>query len=66
MKHYLESTEKVLESVQTTTDGLNGDEAAKRLEQNGKNKLAEGKKESLIHRFSLLEGKKKVKDGIKE
>ena len=51
MKHYLESTEKVLESVQTTKDGLSGAEAAKRLEQNGKNKLAEGKKESLIHRF---------------
>ena len=51
LKHYLESTEKVLESVQTTTDGLSGDEAAKRLEQNGKNKLAEAKKESLIHRF---------------
>ena len=51
LKHYLESTEKVLESVQTTKDGLSGAEAAKRLEQNGKNKLAEGKKESLIHRF---------------
>ena len=51
LKHYLESTEKVLESVQTTTDGLSGIEAAKRLEQNGKNKLAEGKKESLISRF---------------
>ena len=51
LKHYLESTEKVLESVQTTTDGLSSEESAKRLEQNGKNKLAEGKKESLIHRF---------------
>ena len=51
LKHYLESTEKVLESVQTTKDGLSSEESAKRLEQNGKNKLAEGKKESLIHRF---------------
>ena len=51
MKHYLHSTQEVLDSVKTVEDGLSSDEAAKRLEQNGKNKLAEGKKESLLHRF---------------
>ena len=51
MKFYCEDHEKVLHELNSTHDGLSSDEAAKRLEQNGKNKLAEGKKESLIHRF---------------
>ena len=51
MKEYLRSSAEVLEEVATTTDGLSSDEAATRLEKNGKNKLAEGKKESLIVRF---------------
>ncbi len=51
MKFYEESTEKVLSNFETTAEGLSSDEAAKRLVQNGKNKLAEGKKESLIVRF---------------
>ncbi len=51
MKEYLRSSAEVLEEVGTTTDGLSTDEAAARLEKNGKNKLAEGKKESLIVKF---------------
>ena len=51
MKEYLRSSAEVLEEVSTSRDGLSSDEAAKRLEQNGKNKLVEGKKESLLHRF---------------
>ena len=51
MKEYLRSSAEVLEEVATTVDGLTADEAAARLEKNGKNKLAEGKKESLIVRF---------------
>ncbi len=51
MKHYLESTDKVLQHTASSEDGLSAAQAAERLEQNGKNKLAEGKKESLIHRF---------------
>ncbi len=51
MKHYLHSTQQVLEEVRTVEEGLSSAEASARLEQNGKNKLAEGKKESLIHRF---------------
>ena len=51
MKEYLRSSAEVLEEVATTTDGLSAEEAAARLEKNGKNKLVEGKKESLIVRF---------------
>ena len=51
MKHYLEESTAVLDEVQSGVDGLSEQEAAARLEKNGKNKLAEGKKESLLHRF---------------
>ncbi len=51
MKHYLEETNAVLAEVGTSAEGLSEGEAAARLERNGKNKLAEGKKESLITRF---------------
>ncbi len=51
MKEYLSSSVEVLESVSSSNDGLSAAEAQSRLEKNGKNKLAEGKKESLLHRF---------------
>ena len=51
MKEYLRSSAEVLDEVKSSTDGLSAAEAEKRLEQNGKNKLVEGKKESLIVRF---------------
>ncbi len=51
MKEYLSSSADVLESVGSGNDGLSAAEASQRLEKNGKNKLIEGKKESLIHRF---------------
>ena len=51
MKHYLEETDVVLAAVETTASGLAASEAADRLAKNGKNKLAEAKKESLIVRF---------------
>ena len=51
MKEYLRSSAEVLEEVSTTPDGLSSGEAAARLEKNGKNKLVEGKKESLIVKF---------------
>ena len=51
MKEYLSSSAEVLESVSSSLNGLSESEAAKRLEENGKNKLVEGKKESLIVRF---------------
>ena len=51
MKEYLKNCEDVLTEVGSTENGLTSSEAASRLEKNGKNKLAEGKKESLFHRF---------------
>lgn len=51
MKYYLESLEESFKAVDSSENGLTSDEAAKRLEQNGKNKLAEAKKESLIIKF---------------
>ena len=51
MKEYLSSSAEVLEAVSSSVDGLSTKEAEQRLEKYGKNKLKEGKKESLIHRF---------------
>ncbi|HZJ75482.1 MAG TPA: cation-translocating P-type ATPase [Clostridia bacterium] len=51
MKHYLEEIATVFEEVKSTENGLSSAEAEKRLLQNGKNKLAEGKKDSLFKRF---------------
>ena len=51
MKFYCTETADVLEEVKSGENGLSSAEAGKRLEANGKNKLVEGKKESLIRRF---------------
>ena len=51
MKFYLTDTESVIDEVGSSHEGLSESEAEKRLSENGKNKLVEGKKESLIHRF---------------
>ena len=51
MKFYCESSENVLGAMQSTRDGLSSAEAAKRLEENGKNKLAAAKGKSLFRRF---------------
>ncbi|MBR2986942.1 MAG: HAD-IC family P-type ATPase, partial [Clostridia bacterium] len=51
MKEYLSTREEVLSGVNSTETGLTSKEADARLETHGKNKLAEGKKESLIIRF---------------
>ena len=51
MKEYLQSSNEVLTSLSSSENGLTTSEAEKRLEANGKNKLAEGKKESMLHRF---------------
>jgi len=51
LKHYLEQLPAIYKELGANEGGLSESEAAKRLEQNGKNKLVEGKKESLIHRF---------------
>ena len=51
MKHYLETAEAVFQEVKSSPEGLSSVEAAKRLEANGKNKLAEAKKDSMLKRF---------------
>ena len=51
MKHYLETVETVFKEVRSCESGLTSQEAAARLERQGKNKLAEAKKESLLARF---------------
>ena len=51
MKEYLRSKETVLNELGVTENGLSTAEAEARLEKNGKNKLAEGKKESVLRRF---------------
>lgn len=51
MKEYLSTVEDVLNANETSANGLDSSSAAKRLEENGKNKLAEGKKTPLYKRF---------------
>lgn len=51
MKEYLSSCEEVLKEYEATEEGLSGSEATKRLEKYGRNKLEEGKKDSLLKRF---------------
>ena len=51
MKEYLKTSSEVLNELSTDVQGLSSAEAEQRLERNGKNKLVEGKKESMLHRF---------------
>lgn len=51
MKEYLKTKEDVLAGVKSEQSGISSAEASSRLAKNGKNKLAEGKKDSLIKRF---------------
>ena len=52
-KFYLHSESEVLNHFNTTENGLSNEEATKRLEQNGPNKLVEAKKTSMIKRFFM-------------
>ena len=51
MKYYCEDIHSVLQKTNSTKDGLTSAEAAKLLEANGKNKLAEPKKDSIFLQF---------------
>ena len=51
MNFYQESPDRVLEHLKSSETGLTGQEAGRRLEQYGPNKLAEGKKVTLLQRF---------------
>lgn len=51
MNFYAENVEEVLSEVKSSAEGLTEAEANRRLEEQGKNRLAEGKKDSLIKQF---------------
>ncbi len=51
MNYYQKSTDYVLEEVASSANGLSEAEANERLAKNGKNKLAEGKKQNVIVKF---------------
>ena len=51
MKFYDQDIEEILLQTESSHEGLSSEEAKKRLEINGKNKLAEAKKDSLIKQF---------------
>lgn len=53
MKYYLESTDRVLDSVKSSSGGLSAQEAKARLEANGRNKLNEGEHATMLERFLL-------------
>lgn len=51
MKPYLETSEEVLRACESCVEGLSDTQAEARREKYGKNKLREGKRESILHRF---------------
>ncbi len=51
MKFYLEPVETVCKETESTPEGLNALQAKQRLEENGKNKLIEPKKDSMLKKF---------------
>jgi P-type Ca2+ transporter type 2C len=53
MKWYVHEADNVLKKLNTVKDGLSPEEAEKRFEEYGSNKLPEGKKQSTLVRFLL-------------
>ena len=51
MKHYLKTAAETVSELGSQPTGLLSDEAAKRLARDGRNKLVEGKKVTLLQRF---------------
>ena len=51
MKYYLKSIDEAFKEVNSDSHGLSSEEAEQRLEENGRNKLAESKKDSIVRRF---------------
>lgn len=51
MKFYCENAEAVISELSSDANGLTSGEAERRLAEHGKNKLAEGKKDSIIKQF---------------
>ena len=52
MKFYLEQVDSVFSKVKSSVNGLSTAEAEKRLAENGKNKLKEGKKKTILQRIA--------------
>ena len=53
MKHYLQSEKEVISALETTENGLTSADAERRLAENGRNRLAEGKKVGIVKRFFM-------------
>jgi Ca2+-transporting ATPase len=53
LKYYCEEIDAVLEATGSTPSGLTAAAAENRLSETGKNKLVEGKKDSLVKRFLM-------------
>ena len=51
MKYYLQKVNEVFKAVESSENGLSTAEAKKRIAQNGKNELKQGKKKSIFVRF---------------
>ena len=51
MKEYSKNVQEVLRDLGAAQSGLSSEEAEKRIEKYGKNRLAEGKKTTLLQRF---------------
>ena len=51
MNYFLSPADDVLSALESSRDGLTSEQAEQRLERDGKNKLAEAKKPSLLKRF---------------
>ena len=51
MKEYLKDKEQVLKEVNSNENGLDEEEAKRRLEKNGKNKLNEKKRDSIFKKL---------------
>ena len=51
MKEYLAEANRVLDEQGSTTEGITEEEAARRLQEHGYNKLKEEEKDSLLKRF---------------
>ena len=51
MKYYLEDVKDVLKELDSNEDGLSNIEANKRLAENGKNRIEEGKKDGIFKKI---------------
>lgn len=51
MKEYLQKEQEVLKALETSEEGLSAEQAAERIEKYGKNRLKEGKKETILQKF---------------